>query len=154
MVDYGVHGFRIRLCSIFNLSKMSNLDEKITSMIKEEHPTADAVKSLINVRDRKKGKVGSDIELKTDLDKDQVCIHTAVDMMTNILEMQPSNFNKKCVIGDLVNLKERKLLSLDRKSRTEIVEIARHPDLIQQDMQSKQGGFVSRLFSSRKNRVN
>lgn len=131
---------------------MANLDEKITSMIREENPTADAVKSLINVADRKAGKVGSDIELKTDLSDEQVCIHTAVDMMTNILEMRPDKFNKDCVIGDLVNLKERKLLSLDRKSRNEIVEIARHPDLIQQDSTNQQGGFVRKLFTSRKNR--
>lgn len=125
------------------------IDEDLEKVIKEDNPQAEAVKSLIGVKDREKGKLGSDIELKTDLDDNAVCVHTAVDMMTNILEMNKKDFTKMSIIGNLVNLKERKLLSKNRQSRREIVEVAKNPDMTISD-QTPQTSFVKNLFRSRR----
>lgn len=125
-----------------------SIDDDIEKLLKEETAQSQAVKSLIEVREKKKGEVGSEIELKTDLDKNQVCIHTAVDMITNIIDMDEKEFTDKCIIGNLINLKERKLLSKDRKSRTEIVEVAKTPDMMFN--QEPQQGFVRNLFRSRR----
>ncbi len=124
----------------------SSIDERIEGMLKEESAQSEAVKSLINVKEREIGKLGSEIELKTDLSDKDICVHTAVDMMSNLLE---KTFNKKSIIGDLINIKERKLLSKNRQSRREIVEVAKSPDMnmLQDPMQQS---AVKRWFGSKK----
>jgi len=126
------------------------IDEAIEDVIRDENPTSRAVKTLIEVNDRTTGKFGTDIELKTDLDKNQICVHTAASMLNSVLEMDKDKFNKECILGNLIEVKERKLLSKDRKSRVEIVDIARQPDMNFGDGQNQ--NFVSRFFSSRKER--
>lgn len=126
-----------------------SIEDTIDKVLKEETAQGEAVKSLITVKEREVGKLGSDIELKTDLDEKGVCLHTAVDMMSNILEMDKASFRKNCIIGNLTHLKERKLLSKDRKSRQEIVEVAKNPDmnLMQEPMQQS---AVRRFFTGRR----
>jgi len=125
-----------------------SIDDDVDEIIKDDNPTAQAVESLIKVRDQKKGQQ-SEIELKTDLDDSDVCVHTSVDMLQAVLEMEGDDMATKSILGILVNKKERKLLSKDRKSRLEIVEVARHPDMNVSQDQAKQG-FVQRFFSRRK----
>ena len=117
------------------------LEENIEEIIKEETPQSVAVNSLIKVKDREIGKLGSDVELKTDLTEEGTCVHTQADMLTQVLEIKPNNFKKIPVFSILTQLKERKLLSLDRKSRSEIVAVARQPDINQQ-VSSIDGGFM------------
>ena len=120
------------------------IEDAIEDIIKDDNAASQAVKSLIEVKDRQSGKLGSDIELKTDLDFKQVCVHTAAGMLNNILEMPKTNFNKECILGNLVEMKERKLLSKDRKSRNEIVNVAKQPETIMQDGSSN---FVKKMFT-------
>lgn len=121
------------------------IDESIEGLIKEENPQAEAVRTLINVRDKIKDKLGSDIELKTDLTEKDVIIHTGVDMLNRILSTK--DFDKTIITEDLVQLKERKLVSKNRLSRKEIVEVARNPDMNMVD--SPRESFVKRMFSPR-----
>ena len=75
-----------------------------------------------------------------------VCFHTAGDMLNDVLGMDKTKFNTECILGDLIAIKERKLLSLDRKSRQEIVEISRRPD--ESSIENRrQENFVKRLFT-------
>lgn len=124
------------------------IEDEIDQIIKDETPTGQAVESLIKVKKREKGQ-DSEIELKTDLDESDVCVHTSIDMLNNFLEMGHKDFSKVSVIGELVNKKERKLLSKNRRSRLEIVEVARHPDLNMVQEQVKDS-FVKRLFQRKK----
>jgi len=129
---------------------MSNgLDDKTEEILKDENPTAEAIKSLITVKDRETGKA-SEIELKTDLDTDEIKIHTVLDLLSNVLEMDTKNFSKKCILADLINRKERKALSKDRKSRGEIVSVAKPPEFPMQPQELKKEGFIRRFFTSRK----
>lgn len=127
------------------------LDKEIEKILNEPNPQADAVNSLIKVEKRTIGDMDSDIEIKTDLSEKEVNAHVIVDLIHSLLEMAPSDFAKHSILGDLVNKRERKLLSKDRKSRTEIVEIARHPDtanIISSPMQSQ--GAVQKFFRPHK----
>ncbi len=119
------------------------IEDDIENIIKDDNAASLAVKSLIEVDDRQSGKLGSDIELKTDLDFKQVCIHTAAGMLNNILEMDKDKFNSECILGNLVEMKERKLLSKDRESRLEIVNVAKQPETIMQDGSTN---FVKKMF--------
>lgn len=125
------------------------IDDDIEKEIKEENPQAEAVRSLINVAPRKAGQSDTEIELKTDLDENEVKLHTACDIMANVLEMKPLDFSSKSVISPLVNKKERKALSKMRKSRGEIVEVARNRDNIFQDQDQEGKSFMRRWFSPR-----
>lgn len=125
----------------------AGLDEKLDEIIKDESAQARAVKSLIEVRPKIKNTFGSDIEVKTDLNEKDVCLHTAADMLQSFLNVK--SFKDSNIISDLVQLKERKLLSKNRKSRQEIVDVARSPDMTMMQPDN-QGNFVKRLFTSRK----
>lgn len=122
------------------------LDEELEGMLREENPQAEAVRSLIKVADKKKGSLGSEIELKTDLTSNEVVIHTAVDMMNRILDMSPKDFNSGIITQDLVQIKERKLLSKNRLSRREIVEVSKTPEM-NMGMDMGQQSFVKKLFT-------
>ena len=125
-----------------------SLDDSVEGLIKEENAQAEAVKSLINVKKKVLNELGSDIELKTDLSPENVVIHTGVDMLNRILSTK--DFDKVIITEDLVQIKERKLLSLNRQSRREIVEIARNPDMQMNDFGNQQESFVKRMFTPRK----
>ena len=91
--------------------------------------------------------------MKTDLDDNAVVIHTAVDMMNRILDMSKKDFTENIITQDLVQIKERKLLSKGRKSRREIVEVARNPD--QNVFEGDQSqSFVKRMFTPRNRNIN
>lgn len=125
------------------------IDESINEMLKDENPTAQAVNALIKVEDREAGK-DSDVELKTDLNEDEIKIHTVLGVLSNLIEMKPEDFTKKCILSKVIEKKERKSLSKDRKSRIEIVEVARHPDVNMMAQPTGNESFVKRFFSSKK----
>lgn len=128
---------------------MTTIDESIENAIKEESAQTKAVSSLLEVKPKIKGVLGSDIELKTDLSENEVKLHTAVDIMDHILSMNKKEFSHAPLLGKLTNLKERKALSKNRKSRGEIVDVARSPD--QQFINDASGGgFVKRFLTPRK----
>jgi hypothetical protein len=129
-------------------SANKDLGDITDDILREENPQADAVNALIKSRPRVSGEP-SEIELKTDLTSDEVRIHTALDCIGNILEMPKEKFNGSCILSDIVHRKERKALSLNRKSRGEIVNVARNPDQIV-DGGQPQEGFIKRFFSSRR----
>lgn len=129
--------------------KKDTLDDFTDQILKEENPTAEAVKSLINVEDREKGKASS-VELKTDLTPDEIKIHTVLDTLSNALEMNPIDFNKNCILSSVIERKERKSLSKNRMSRTEIVQVARQPDMNFTNETQEKAGFIKRMFMPRK----
>jgi len=129
------------------------LDEDVEELLKEENATSKAVESLITVKDREKGKP-SEVELKTDLSEDEIKVHTVLSVLNNVLEMKEEKFSERCILLDVIESKERKALSKDRKSREEIVLVARQPDLTMMDMGigSQKEGLIKRFFSSRRNK--
>ena len=132
------------------------LDDNLDDFFKEENPTAEAVKSLISVKPRIAG-MDSEVELKTDLSDDEIKIHTVLSEMSKILESKEEQFSTKCILSSVIEKKERKALSKDRKSREEIVAVARQPDMsmggmgMGMDGGQQRHGFIRRFFS-RKNR--
>ena len=74
------------------------LDENINEILKDENPTAQAVNALIKVDERKSGK-DSDVELKTDLTEDEIKVHTVLGVLSNLIEMSPEDFSKKCILS-------------------------------------------------------
>ena len=127
------------------------IDEKIDQMFREDNPTGEAVKSLITVNDRVKGK-GSEVELKTDLTDDEVKLHTVLESLGLIIELGEENFSKQCFLLNLVEKKERKALSKNRMSRSEIVQVARHPDqMMMPGMEQQNPGMVKRFFMRKRN---
>lgn len=133
--------------------KADNLDDFTDQILNEESATGEAIKSLINVKDRETGK-SSEVELKTDLTDDEVKVHTVLDVLSSTLEMDEQKFSTNCILSNVIEKKERKALSKNRQSRSEIVAVARHPDMntfMNQDLMQRQG-FIKRFFTSRKNR--
>lgn len=125
------------------------IDENINEILKDENPTAQAVNALIKVEDREAGK-DSDVELKTDLNEDEIKIHTVLGVLSNLIEMKPEDFTKKCILSKVIEKKERKSLSKDRKSRLEIVEVARHPDVNMMAQPTGNESFIKKFFTSKK----
>ena len=99
------------------------LDEEVENIFKEENPTATAVNSLVKIENDR------DVELKTDLSGDEIKIHSVLAVVNDVLEMNEKRFTDKCVLGGLILSKERKSLSKERKSREEIVAVAKQPDM-------------------------
>lgn len=124
------------------------LDEKTEAILQDENPTATAVKSLIDVKDRVKGKT-SNVELKTDLTDNEVKIHSVLAVLNDTIDNGEKEFDKSCVLGTLIERKERKALSKDRKSRQEIVSVAKQPEF--GDMESvRKESMVRKLFTPRR----
>jgi hypothetical protein len=129
-----------------------SIDQNINEMLKDDNPTAEAVKALIKVNKREAGQ-DSEVELKTDLSADEIKIHTVLGVLSNLIEMKPADFTKKCILSEVIDKKERKSLSKDRKSRLEIVEVARQPDVsMPLGTQSGNESFVKKFFTSRKDK--
>jgi hypothetical protein len=109
---------------------MTNLEDTIRQSMIPEDAGVIGVKHLVTVRNREKEDFGSEVELKTDLDSEDVFIHTVCDFANWIFTMDDAN--KKLedinILGRIVEQKERKRLSLDRKSRSEVVMIAKRPE--------------------------
>lgn len=132
------------------MAKKESLDDAIQGVLRQEDATSRAVTSLISVKEKEQGKIGSDIEIKTDLETDkEVCVHSIVDFSDVVLNMNEEIFRNQTIAGIITTIKERKLLSKGRKSRMEIVEISRQPDMNLGTEQQK-AGFLARMFSSRK----
>lgn len=104
------------------------LDADVENVMKEENPQSIAVKSLINVKGRDHKKLETDIELKTDLTDNDVANHSVLAVLNHVLESGKDDFRSKTILGNLINTKERKLISKDRKGRGEIVDLAKTPE--------------------------
>jgi hypothetical protein len=132
--------------------EQKTIDQSINEILKDDNPTAEAVSALIKVKDREAGK-DSEVELKTDLSEDEIKVHTVLGVLSNLIEMKPEDFTKKCILSKVIEKKERKSLSKDRKSRLEIVEVARHPDMNLLQQPTGNESFVKRFFTSKKDKV-
>lgn len=126
--------------------------EKIADKLSEdEQPTARAIKSLIEVKDHKKG-TASEIELKTDITEDEQKIQSVLSVISEIISNKDS-LKDDCILSPVIMKLQRLALSKNRKSRAEIVAVARQPDMSMGMMDGGQNdGFVRRLMTSRKNR--
>lgn len=118
------------------------LDDDIEGIVKEDTPMGKAVESLITVKPRETAGP-SDVELKTELSEADVCNHTRAAIIGRALELK--SLIGPNIIAEIIEVKERKLISKDRGSRKEIVEIARNPDNVIATEQQK-GGFINKLF--------
>lgn len=123
---------------------MATIEDVIKESLKNKTASLLAVETLVNVRTKAKDSedFGSDVELKTDLSEREVIVHSLLDEISRILNMTPAEFKQDIVVPKMVERKERKLLSKNRKSREEVVRVAKPEDTEQQ-----QRGFLSRLFS-------
>ena len=130
-----------------------SIDQNINEILKEENPTAEAVNALIKVKEKEVGK-DSEVELKTDLTEDEIKIHTVLGVLSNLIEMKPEEFTKKCILSSVIEKKERKSLSKDRKSRLEIVEVARHPDMTMGMPPAGNESFIKRFFTPQNIQIN
>ena len=129
----------------------NSIDDRIDSFMQEETPSSIAVKSLIRVEKRQKGDTDTDIELKTDLTDDLVRLHSLAQIMSNVLSTDEKTFADNNIIGELVNKLERKLVSKNRMSRTEIVNVARQPDMnMTSDGMQMRDSFMKRLVTPRR----
>ena len=130
--------------------KEKTIDESVSTAWNEESPIAKAVSSLIEVKPSEKDELGSDIELKTDFKSEEVCSdHAKANYFDQILNMTEEQFNERSIINPFVELKERKLVSLKRQSRAEVVTVARSPD--QNIIEGKEErGILKRFFSPQK----
>ena len=126
-----------------------SLDESVEKLLKEENPQAEAVKHLVSVKERETGQLSTDVELKTDLTEQQIKDHSIMAILNNAIEMSSKEFKETCILGNLINAIERKSISKDRKSRAEIVAVARNPDTNIHEGNMKQS-FMKRLFSPNK----
>lgn len=127
------------------------IDTAVDNIIENRTPQRDAVNALIRIARRKSGEVDSDVEIKTDLTADDASVHTAVDVLGGILDMNDKQFTQQNFISQIVNKKERKLISKDRQSRKEIVDVARNPDMpILSGEEQQKRGLISRFFTPRK----
>lgn len=122
------------------------IDDTVEKFIKQDNPQSTAVKHLVDVRERDKNKLGTDVELKTDLTSDQIITHSVMAVVNSALEMSEDEFNNSCILGDLIDTIERKSISKDRKSRGEIVAVAKSPDTNITEGNVKQS-FMKRFFS-------
>lgn len=133
--------------------KEKTLDKTIEKAISEDREEVineatakdKAVESLINVAPKMKGK-NSEVELKTDLTEADVCLHTQAAMLGKMIDLIDKPLEKaEELITDVIETKERKLLSKDRRSRLEIVEIAKSPETFMAAGEENRG-FLSRFF--------
>jgi hypothetical protein len=126
-----------------NKQPVRTLDDEVEGEIRDESPQTKAVSALIDIKERSvdsKGKTSrGDVELKTDLTDQDTCSHTVVEFMNELLRFDRGKSHDFDIAGVLVEKKERKLLSLNRKSRIEIVNVARQPDISMMDDNVKKG---------------
>jgi hypothetical protein len=130
-----------------------DLSSLVEGMVREQSPINRSVEILSTVNPRTSE--GSEIELKTDFgNRKQAIVHSIVDEMGRWLALTPDNFNDTPVILNLTEVLERKFLSIERKSRNEIVTIAKSPDtnILNQTNTGSGGGesFVKKMFSPRR----
>lgn len=127
-------------------NKKETLEEVTDKVLKDENAQAEAVTSLLKVDKRKQGE-NSDVELKTEIPNGMILnLHTSLDVVGNWLEQ---TFKEKCILTELIHKRERKSISLQRKSRAEIVAVARNPD-ITTNQATLDEGMLKRFFTSRK----
>lgn len=120
------------------------IEDELDKIIRDDSPTSTAVKSLVNA-----GTDSEDnVELKTDLTEEQIKIHSVLKLLHQCLSMEVDEFESKSILGKLINIVERKSWSKDRKSRQEIVAVAKQPD--QMNVGGGGEGFFQKAFTPRK----
>jgi hypothetical protein len=126
------------------------LDDITTQLMDEKSAQKIAVESLIKIAPRNEfEKFSSEVELKTDLTENEIISHSVLDIL-DIFTKSIEKFSSKSVMAEIVNKKERKLLSKDRKSRTEIVDVAKAPMFPAGEMEGmRQESAVRRFFKPR-----
>ena len=67
------------------MNNKKSIDDDVDRLFQDDNPTAEAVRSLINVTSRKKGE-NSEVELKTDLNLDEIKLHTVLETLGLVLE--------------------------------------------------------------------
>ena len=126
-----------------------SIEDKLNKILKDESPQAKAVDSLMLIKRRTAGELTTDVDLKTELTTDEVRQHAALALLNSVLEMDEETFGNKSILGDLIEIKERKAISLNRQSRKEIVEMTRAPD--SSFFSDKSGdGAMKRFFMGKK----
>lgn len=126
-----------------------SLDDVTESIIKDESPSGEAIRSLIKVEKTKRGN-DTEIELKTELSGDEVKIHAIIDIFGRLLESNEATFCSKSIFPMIVEKLERKALSKERKSRGEIVAVARQPDMVSNEFNASNEGAFRRFFMGRR----
>ena len=129
-------------------NRKETLEDVADNSLREDNAQSEAVRSLLTVKPRLHGDLATDIELKTELTDAQTCLHTQGNLLGHIWELNEGNFTEKNLIQELVDLKERKLVSLKRQSRREIVDVARNPDMSIQGEEHRDS-FVKRFFKGK-----
>lgn len=126
-----------------------NLDDTVDQVISDESASAEAIRSLIKVEKTQKGD-DTEIELKTELSDDEVKIHSIIDIFGRVLESNEKTFGSKSIFPMIVEKLERKALSKRRKSREEIVAVARQPDMNQNEFNVGNESAFKRFFMGRR----
>lgn len=124
------------------------LENVIRESITPKEAGVIAVEHLVSVRQRKSQleEFGTEIELKTDLKDIDVFVHTVCDEVNRWLSMENEDDMAKInVLATIVERKERKLLSLGRKSRAEVVDVARP----REQNNDSNASWVKKLFTPR-----
>lgn len=133
--------------SIDNEYPKSDLTSIVEGIVAEKSPISRSVEILSMVKPSGAKRQGSDIELKTDFgSREQAIAHAVVDEIGRWLLTKPVNFNKLPITLKLTEVLERKFLSIERKSRGEIVTIAKSPEtnVIEGE---KPSGFLKRMVT-------
>lgn len=126
-----------------------NLEDVTDELLREDNAGSEAIRSLINVAKSKKGE-DTEIELKTELTADEVKIHSLVDIFGKMLESDEKQFCSKSIFPMIVEKLERKSLSKGRQSRAEIVNVARQPDMINNEFNQQNDSALKRFFVGRR----
>lgn len=129
-----------------------DLERLADELSRDEAPTARAIKSLIEVKKPLAGE-DSEIELKTDISDDEQKIHAILSILSQAIT-KPDMMAGECILSPVINKLQRLALSKSRKSREEIVAVARQPDMNMLGLPPPEQGMVRSFFSSRRNRVN
>jgi hypothetical protein len=119
------------------------LEDTIKGAMQEKNAGVIAVETLTSVKDKGIKDFGSDVEIKTELNQNECLAHALVDEISLWLNMNSNDFMNTDVLSSLIQRKERKLLSKDRKSRGEVVEVAR----ARMTEENEQKTFMKRMFS-------
>ena len=129
-----------------------DLSDLTEQLIRDEPPTARAIKSLIEVKDSKPGEA-SEIELKTDITDDEQKIHAVLSIISQII-INKDMMKDDCILAPVILKLQRLALSKNRKSREEIVDVSRQPDMPMMGMGGMlpEQGIMKNMFTSRKNR--
>lgn len=97
----------------------ATLDDAIDEALKEETSGVQSVKELFRIKEDRFTKK-SDIDLKTELDDNQIINVAVVEFIT---ELNGVDLTKKLIVGSITDKLKRLMVSRKRQGRTEAVDI-------------------------------